>query len=130
VSAKLFWRHRDRIAPNMGVTIAQNTLSLLSYLNNSLVWTPRPSRSTVAFMRFWLHTHSRICKNAKNLPSDRRAELHRELNRQEEDFEVNVRPALDAADAAFKKRYDARIQPSQRKETKPPPGLSQQAVLR
>ena len=54
-------------------------------------------------------SHSSICRNTKKLPSDRRAELHRELNRQTEDYDLTVRPVHEAADAAFKKRWSATL---------------------
>ena len=57
--------------------------------------------------RYWLRDHSSICENAEKLTSTSTADLHRELNRQQADFEMTTQPALDAADAAFEKRMEA-----------------------
>jgi hypothetical protein len=57
--------------------------------------------------RFWTGTHSQIARHPYDFMRCVRAELHRELNRQETDYEANVRPVHEAADAAFEKRWDA-----------------------
>jgi hypothetical protein len=57
--------------------------------------------------RFWLSQHSWIRQNTKQLPRHAVAELHRELNRQEADYDLTVRPVHEAADAAFERRYSA-----------------------
>jgi hypothetical protein len=57
--------------------------------------------------RYWLSQHSWIRQNTKELPRHAVAEMHRELNRQEVDYDLTVRPIDEAADVAFDKRYSA-----------------------
>jgi hypothetical protein len=58
--------------------------------------------------RYWLSQHSWIRQNNKELPRHAVAEMHRELNRQEVDYDLTVRPIDEAADAAFDRRYIVR----------------------
>jgi hypothetical protein len=59
--------------------------------------------------RFWLRGHSGISKLKKRIPAETLAEMHRELNRQTDDYELTVLPVHDAVDAAFEKRYAAQM---------------------
>lgn len=54
-------------------------------------------------------THSQITELKKRMPAAAIAEMHRELNRQAQDYDLTVLPVEDATDQAFKKRWSATL---------------------